>query len=113
MEDQRNNNPTEDEIEIETTNDGEGFDVITLESEDGPADYLFLDLVTMDDVDYAVLLPLEGEDAEEEGVLIVRCVSDPEDEDYDLYEDLEDDALEEKVYQLFKERNQGVFDLAD
>ena len=47
MEDQRNNNPTEDEIEIETTNDGEGFDVITLESEDGPADYLYLDLITM------------------------------------------------------------------
>ncbi|MGM9994713.1 MAG: DUF1292 domain-containing protein [Candidatus Avigastranaerophilus sp.] len=58
-----------------------------------------LDIVTVDDVDYAILLPEDGEDEESE-LLIMRLKQDGE--EY-LFETIDDDEEFEKVAAYIEE----------
>ena len=58
--------------------------------------------------EYLVLMPLEGEDAE-----IVILQIEPVDEENENYLAVEDEAVLEAVYGIFKERYKDVLNFAD
>ena len=86
------------EAEILTLTDEEGNDV----------EFEILDEIDYEDRTYLVLLPLEVEDADE--VLILSVEAEGEEE---TFLPVEDDDVLEKVFDLFKERNDDIFDFAD
>lgn len=84
--------------------------IVTLTDDEGnDVEFEFLDLVSYDQKDYVVLLPLEEDEAAEEGVLILEVVKGQE----ETYLDVDDDEILEKVFALFKERYDGDYDFED
>ena len=82
---------------------------IVLNDEEGnEIEFEFLDVVTVDDKEYVVLLPVE--EAEKGEVVIFRIEGSEEDESYGS---LEDEEEAEKVFQAFKEKTKDEFDFAD
>lgn len=74
-------------------------DIVILEDEDGNAvTFQFLELVTVDEKPYAILLPLE--DDEEGGVVIVEVVDLGENTEH--YDAVTDDALNERIFAQFR-----------
>ncbi len=83
-------------------------DVVILEDEDGNAvTFQFLELVTVDAVPYAVLLPLDEGD-EDMGVVIVEVVDlGKESEHYDA---VLDDALNDRIFEQFRTEFKDKYD---
>lgn len=83
----------------------EQSDIITLSDENGnDVEFEFLDLINLNDVDYAVLLPT---DENEDEVVILRIEDDGEFENYVSVDDME---ILDGVFNIFKERFADVFD---
>ena len=83
--------------------------ILTLCDENGN-DILFeyLDCVKYQDVEYLVLMP-----ADEESNEIVILEIQPVDEENENYVAVEDEAVLDAVYGIFKERYKDVLDFAD
>ena len=74
-------------------------DIVILEDEDGNAvTFQFLELVTVEEKPYAILLPLE--DDEEGGVVIVEVVDRGENTEH--YDAVTDDALNDRIFAQFR-----------
>ncbi|MCQ2407510.1 MAG: DUF1292 domain-containing protein [Oscillospiraceae bacterium] len=74
-------------------------DIVILEDEDGNAvTFQFLELVTVDEKPYAILLPLEDE--EEGGVVIVEVVDLGENTEH--YNAVTDDELNDRIFSQFR-----------
>lgn len=83
----------------------EQSDIITLSDENGnDVEFEFLDLINLNDADYAVLLPT---DENEDEVVILRVEDDGEFENYVSVDDVE---ILDAVFKIFKERFADVFD---
>lgn len=92
-------------------NENEMEDFVVMTDEDGnEVQFEFLDIVEFEGEEYAVMLPVEDEDGL---VLITKIVPDEEDSEMECYIPVEDDALLDKIYDLFKERNQEEFNFED
>lgn len=92
-------------------NENEMEDFVVMTDEDGnEVQFEFLDIVEYEGGEYAVMLPVEDEDGL---VLITKIVPDEEDSEMECYIPVEDDALLDKIYDLFKERNQEEFNFED
>ncbi len=80
----------------------EETNTVELVDEDGNS-MLFDHLMTLDykDERYILLSPEEEEESEEEEVVILRVVQDKKGED--VYENIEDDALLDEVFEAFVE----------
>lgn len=94
----------------------EEFDnIIVLNDEDGnEVKFEFLDLVELDDEEYVVLLPIAEEDQEEDGEVVILKVEDiDEDSDEESYVGVEDEAVLNKVFEIFKEKFKDEFDFID
>jgi uncharacterized protein YrzB (UPF0473 family) len=71
-------------------------EVLTLTDEDGKEhNFSVIDIIEMDDSEYAILLPLEGEGAEGEEAVILKIDSD--EDGNEILVDIEDDEEWEKV----------------
>ena len=82
----------------------EQSNILTLTDENGvDTDFEYLDSIDYEGTEYLVLMPLEGEDAE-----IVILAIEPVDEENENYLAVEDEAILEAVYGIFKERYQDV-----
>lgn len=78
--------------------------VIVLTDEDGkPERFEFIDTVSYQNRDFAILLPLpeEGE-PNEELLYVLEIVEDLDDPEYDNYIGIEDDATIDAVFEIFK-----------
>ena len=74
-------------------------DIVILEDEDGNSvTFQFLELVTVDEKPYAILLPLE--DDEEGGVVIVEVVDLGENTEH--YDAVTDDVLNDRIFAQFR-----------
>ncbi len=74
----------------------------------GEAEFEILDLIDYEDKQYAVLLPLDENDT---GIVILEMtVIDEENADY---ADVEDEAVLNAVFEIFKEEHKDEFDFAD
>ena len=83
--------------------------ILTLTDENGvDAQFEYMDCIEYQGTEYLILMPLEGEEAE-----IVILAIEPVDEENENYLAVEDEAVLEAVYGIFKERYQDVLNFAD
>lgn len=78
--------------------------VVLLDEENNKLEFEYLDSVELDGKNYAVLLPVADDDG---GVYIFAIVEDGEGNSY--FEAVEDDAIVDRVFDLFRENNQDEF----
>ncbi len=84
--------------------------VIVLSDDEGnELEFEFVDTTEYEGKEYVLLLPTD-EDSEE--VVILQSEPDPEDEEMVNYVTIEDEAVLEAVYNVFKEKLQDEFDFA-
>ena len=82
---------------------------LTLTDENGEeTEFEYLDIVEYEDKEYLVLLPL---DDEESGIVILEI--EPVDEENENYLSVEDTAVLDAVYDIFKERYKDVLTFED
>lgn len=83
--------------------------ILTLTDENGnDTDFEYLDCIEYEGKEYLVLIP-----AEEEAVEIIILEVQPVDEENENYIAVEDEAILNAVYAIFKERYKDVLDFAD
>lgn len=83
--------------------------ILTLTDENGnDTDFEYLDCIEYEGKEYLVLIP-----AEEESVEIIILEVQPVDEENENYIAVEDEAILNAVYAIFKERYKDVLDFAD
>lgn len=83
--------------------------IITLQDEEGQdVEFEFLDLVLYQDKEYVVLLPVEDQAGE---VVILELEEETEDEE--SYAGVEDEAVLDAVFRIFKERHQEDFNFVE
>lgn len=94
---------------LENNEELEEIDTVVFEYEDGSEEeFEFIDIIPYNNKEYAILLPLAEDD---DDILISEYdCSDPENE---LYNDVEDDEILAKVYELFKDKYKDKFDFND
>ena len=83
--------------------------ILTLTDENGvDTQFEYMDCIEYQGTEYLVLMPLEEEEAE-----IVILAIEPVDEENENYLAVEDEAVLEAVYGIFKERYKDVLNFAD
>ena len=83
--------------------------ILTLCDENGvESKFEYLDCIEYQGTEYLVLIPLEEESAE-----IVILAIEPVDEENENYLAVEDEAVLDAVYGIFKERYKDVLNFAD
>ena len=83
--------------------------IITLTDENGnDAQFEYMDCIEYEGTEYLVLMPVETEDNE----LVILAI-EPVDEENENYLAVEDEAVLEAVYAIFKERYKDVLNFAD
>lgn len=83
--------------------------ILTLTDENGEdIDFEYLDCINYEDKDYLILLPAESEALE-----IVILEIEPVDEENENYLAVEDEAILDAVYAIFKERYKDVLTFED
>lgn len=70
-------------------------------------EFEYLDLIEHNDETYVVLLPVD-EEADE--VIILRCEESEDDPDDESYSSVDDEALLNELFEIFKEKNADNFD---
>lgn len=87
--------------------------IIALTDENGDeVNFEFLDLIEYNGEEFAVLLPADDE-AEDADMVVILKVVDSENEDESEFVGIEDDALVQAVFEIFKERAQEDFEFVD
>ena len=88
--------------------------IIVLNDEDGnEVRFEFLDLVELEDEEYVVLLPVEG-DVEEDGIVVILRLEDSdEDSGEESYIGVDDQETLDKVFEIFKEKYKDEFNFED
>jgi uncharacterized protein YrzB (UPF0473 family) len=103
MSDLENNIPKEDEEEVS---------ILTLTDENGQeTSYEFLDLISYKGQDYVILLPIDEDDADD-GLVVILEVHEI-DEENEEYVSIEDEAVLDAVYDIFKEKYKEFFNFTD
>lgn len=71
-------------------------EVLTLTDEEGNEhDFSVIDMIEMDGSEYAILVPIEGQEGDEDEAIILKIVTD--DDGNEVLVDIEDDEEWEKV----------------
>ena len=95
-------------IEQENAQAADDDDLIVLEDEDGNTiEFQFLEMVTVDNKPYAVLMPLE-DDEDDGGVVIVEIVDFGKDSEH--YDAVTDEALLDRVFAQFQKEFADQYD---
>lgn len=91
--------------------------IITLTDEEGKeTNFELLDLVELDNEEYVVLLPVDDEESEEPGEVVILKVEDSDDdsdEETESYVSVEDEEILTKVFEIFKDKFKNEFDFVD
>ena len=102
-----------------TNNSGEELadNIIILNDENGEESrFEFLDLIELDNEEYVVLLPVDDEESEEPGEVVILKVEDSDDdsdEETESYVSVEDEETLTKVFEIFKDKFKNEFDFVD
>lgn len=88
--------------------------IITLKDTDGNGvSFEFLDLITYRGKDYVVLLPLQVEEEEDEGMVIILQVEESENGEEENYLAVEDETTMTAVFAIFQDRFQKEFQFTE
>lgn len=89
----------------------EDDDLVVLEDENGNVtEFQFLELITVEEKPYAILLPLNDTD-EDAGVVIVEVVDLGEETEH--YDAVTDDDLNMRIFEQFRKEFGDKYDFAD
>jgi uncharacterized protein YrzB (UPF0473 family) len=92
--------------------DEEEVSILTLTDENGQeTSYEFLDLISYNGQDYVILLPIDEDDADD-GLVVILEVHEI-DEENEEYVSIEDEAVLDAVYDIFKEKYKEFFNFTD
>ena len=95
--------------ELKDTLQEEESSILTLTDENGEdIEFEYLDCINYQDKDYLILLPVESEEME-----IVILEIEPVDDENENYLAVEDEAVLDAVYAIFKERYNDVLTFED
>lgn len=103
MSNEKNAAMEEEEIEALTLTDEEGNEI----------EFELMDVIEYDGNDYAVLLPLEDEDAPEGVDEVVILMVESETEDEQFFAAVEDEEVEMAVFNIFKDKYKDQIDFVD
>ena len=94
---------------IEAMNQEEEVSILSLTDENGnEQEFEYLDVIEYEGKEYLSLLPVDDEDAE-----VVILEIEPVDEENENYLAIEDVALLETLYEMFKEKFKDYFTFED
>ena len=96
--------------------DEELDNIIVLNDEEGnEVQFEFLDLIELDSEEYVVLLPVTIEGEEDEGEVVILQIEDKDtdDDEEESYISVEDEAILNEVFEIFKEKFKDDFDFVD
>lgn len=101
----------------EVLNEEEMDDVATtiiLTDEDGQeVEFEFLDLIPYQEKEYMVLMPLEGEDDEEETEVVILQYEEGDEEGTETYSGVIDEEILEAIFNIFKEKWNDHFNFVE
>lgn len=91
--------------------------IVVLNDENGEeVKFEFLDLIELEGEEYVVLLPLEEEESEEPGEVVILKIEDSDedsDEDTESYVSVDDEETLNKVFEIFRDKFKDEFDFVD
>ena len=93
----------EDESNIVVLNDENGEEI----------KFEFLDLISLDDEEYVVLLPVIEEGEEDNGEVVILRLEETDSETEESYVSVDDEEILNKVFQIFKEKFKDEFNFED
>ncbi len=101
--------------DLENVNEGEELDnILVLNDEEGnEVEFEFLDLIEYDGEEYVVLLPVEEEETEEPGEVVILKLEDTESDEEESYISVENEEVLNKVFEKFKEKFEDEFNFVD
>lgn len=95
-------------------NDENLDNVIILNDEEGNAvQFEFLDLIEYNSEEYVVLLPVEDENEDEAGEVVILKVEETEGDEEESYVGIEDQEELNAVFQIFKDKFKDEFSFMD
>lgn len=97
----QNNTPNLEEEELEST-------ILLTDEEGNESAYDIADYIDVDDQEYVVLVP-QAEDDDE--VVILRV--EEQDEETDVFVNEENEAILERVFEIFKDRFEDEYEFTD
>lgn len=100
--------------DLENVENSEEIDnIIVLNDDEGnDVQFEFLDLIEYEDEEYVVLLPVE-EDEEDSGEVVILKLEDSESEDEETYVSVDDEAILNKVFEIFKDKFKDEFNFTE
>ena len=93
----------EDESNIVVLNDENGEEI----------KFEFLDLISLDDEEYVVLLPVIEEGEEDNGEVVILKLEETDSDTEESYVSVDDEEILNKVFQIFKEKFKDEFNFED
>ena len=88
--------------------------ILVLNDEEGnEVEFEFLDLIEYEGEEYVVLLPVEEENDEEPGEVVILKLEDSESEDEESYVSVDDEEVLNKVFEIFKDKFEDEFNFVD
>lgn len=95
-------------------NDDNLDNVIILNDEEGnEVQFEFLDLIEYNSEEYVVLLPVEDENEEDPGEVVILKVEETEGDEEESYVGIEDQEELNAVFQIFKDKFKDEFSFVD
>ena len=96
-------------LENELTNEEEESSILTLTDENGQdVDFEYLDCLTYQDKEYLILMPVDEAETQ-----IVILEVEPVDDENENYLAVEDEAVLDAVYGIFKEKYKDILTFED
>ena len=88
--------------------------IVSMTDEDGnDVKFEFIDLIELDGEEYVVLLPTEEDDSDEDGEVVILKLEKTDSEDEESYVSVEDEAVLNRVFEIFKEKFKDEFNYVD
>ena len=108
MSENENNTPENLNEEQELDN------ILVLNDEEGnEVEFEFLDLIEYEGEEYVVLLPVEEENDQEPGEVVILKLEDSESEEEESYVSVDDEEILNKVFEIFKDKFEDEFNFVD
>ncbi len=103
-----------DENENNMLENEELNNIVILNNENGEEiPFEFLDVIEYEGEEYVVLLPVEEEESEDLGEVVILKIEDTDNEEEESYVSVDDEEILNTVFEMFKEKFKDEFNFID
>lgn len=103
-----------DENENNMLENEELNNIVILNDENGEEiPFEFLDVIEYEGEEYVVLLPVEEEESEDLGEVVILKIEDTDNEEEESYVSVDDEEILNTVFEMFKEKFKDEFNFID